>query len=58
MATTKICDICGCPFDRGLKLRALHNGIDPWKKRIFICDKCENVIKLMVLQHRRRKAFE
>ena len=51
----KICDVCGCEFKRGLKIRALHRGIDPWKKRIFVCEKCENVVKLMILQYRKRR---
>lgn len=51
----RICDICGCKFKRGLSLKALHDGIAPWQKKIFICEKCENVIKLMVLQVRKKK---
>lgn len=51
----KVCDICGCKFVRGLSIKALHDGIDPWNKKIFICEKCENVIKLMVLQYRKKK---
>ena len=55
MARESICDVCGCRFERGLKLKALHNGINPWKKRIFVCDKCENVLKLMILQYRKKR---
>ncbi len=51
----KVCDICGVKFERGLQIKALHKGINPWQKRIFICDKCENVIKLMVLQVRKKR---
>lgn len=50
----KICDICGMPFERGFQVKALHDGINPWKKKLFICEKCENVIKLMVLKIRRK----
>lgn len=54
----KVCDVCGAQFVRGLSLKALHDGINPWKKKIFICDKCENVIKLMILQHRRKASLK
>lgn len=54
----KVCDICGMKFVRGLKIRALRNGIAPWNKKIFICDKCENVIKLMVLKNLRRDEYK
>lgn len=50
----KICDICGTPFARGIQIRALHDGIAPWQKKIFVCEKCENAIKLMVLKVRRK----
>jgi hypothetical protein len=35
-------------------MKALHYGIAPWQKKIFVCEKCENVIKLMVLKIRRK----
>ena len=58
----KICDVCGVKFIRGLEIKALHKGISPWTKKIFICDKCENVMKLLILQHRKideaKKIFE
>jgi len=50
----RVCDICGMKFERGLQMKALHDGIAPWQKKIFVCDKCENVIKLMVLKIRRK----
>ena len=50
----RACDVCGVKFVRGLQLKALHDGINPWKKRIYICEKCENVIKLMILKIRRK----
>ena len=50
----RICDICGMPFQRGLQMKALHDGIAPWQKKIFVCEKCENVIKLIVLKIRRK----
>ena len=52
---TKVCDICGCLFERGVSVKALHKGINPWKRRIFVCEKCENVVKMMVLQYRKKK---
>ena len=55
MRKNRVCDVCGVKFIRGLELKALHDGIAPWKKRIYICDKCENVMKLMILQYRKRK---
>ena len=55
MANDKVCDVCGVKFVRGLQLKALHDGIEPWKKRIYICEKCENVMKLMILQQRKRR---
>ena len=55
MAKDKVCDVCGVKFVRGLQLKALHDGIEPWKKRIYICEKCENVMKLMILQQRKRR---
>ncbi len=55
MAKDRICDVCGTKFVRGLQLKALHDGIEPWKKRIYICEKCENVMKLMILQQRKRR---
>ncbi len=51
----RVCDVCGVKFVRGLQLKALHDGINPWKKRIYICEKCENVIKLMILQTRKKR---
>lgn len=50
----RVCDICGMKFERGFQVKALHDGINPWKKKLFICEKCENVIKLMVLKIRRK----
>lgn len=55
MRKNRVCDVCGVKFIRGLELKALHDGIAPWKKRIYICDKCENVMKLMILQQRKRR---
>lgn len=54
----RICDVCGVKFVRGLKIRALHKGISPWTKRIFICEKCENVLKLLILKHRKTSEFK
>lgn len=51
----KVCDICGSPFKRGLCMHKYFNGIIPWKKSIYVCEKCENVIKRMVLQYRKRR---
>lgn len=50
----RVCDVCGVMFVRGLEMKALHDGIQPWKKKIFVCEKCENVMKLMILQYRRK----
>lgn len=55
MAKDRVCDVCGVKFVRGLQLKALHDGVEPWKKRIYICEKCENVMKLMILQQRKRR---
>ena len=58
MSKKKVCDICGAEFVRGVQVKALHDGIAPWKKKLYVCEKCENVMKLLVLQHRRKKSFE
>ncbi len=51
----RICDICGEEFKRGLSVKALHKGINPWKRKIFVCDKCEYILKHLVLAYRRKK---
>lgn len=55
MKKEKICDICGAPFKRGISVRTILDGVAPWKTKAYICEKCENVIKLMVLQYRKKK---
>jgi hypothetical protein len=46
---TKICDICGQPFYKGIKIQGLG------KKKEIACEKCENVMKLMILKYRRKR---
>jgi hypothetical protein len=45
----KVCDVCGYPSRKGIKMAGFG------KKRQFVCEKCENAMKLMILQIRRRK---
>lgn len=49
MRRMKICDICGKPFDKGIKIKGFR------KRDELMCDKCENVVKLMILKFRRDK---
>ena len=55
MKKDRICDVCGCKFITGIKIKALKKGISPWNKRIFVCEKCENVMKLMILHYRKKR---
>jgi len=52
---TKICDVCGEPFTKGLKAKGIRCGVAPWKKKVYVCDKCSHVIKMLILSHRRVK---
>jgi len=45
----RICDTCGQPFAKGIKIIGFR------KKNELMCEKCENVMKLMILKHRRSK---
>lgn len=45
----KICDVCGRPFEKGIKIFGFK------KRNELMCDKCENVFKLMILKYRRAK---
>lgn len=56
MLKSRVCDICGNTFEHGVVVKTLHSGINPWKKKSYICYKCENVMKLLVLQHRRKES--
>lgn len=51
----RVCDICGMKFDKGFVVKTLHSGINPWKKKAYVCLKCENTLKLLVLQHRKKR---
>ena len=51
----KVCDICGLKFERGIQMKAIRKGLAPWQKRTYVCEKCENVLKLIVLKYRRNK---
>ena len=51
----KVCDICGETFVKGLKVKDMRYGTMPWNKKIYVCDKCEHVLKMLVLSHRRVK---
>lgn len=45
----KICDICGKPFRKGIRIKGFR------KKSELMCEKCENVMKLMILRIRSGK---
>lgn len=47
--TTRICDTCGQPFYKGIKIFGIG------KKKQIMCEKCENVMKLMILKYRRKR---
>ena len=51
----KICDICGEKFKGGLAVKAINEKFHPWKKKILVCDKCEYVLKRLILAYRRKK---
>lgn len=44
----KVCDICGQTFYKGVKIPGIA------KKTQIVCEKCENVMKLMILKYRRK----
>lgn len=48
------CDICRQEFKDGLKLKGIKKGL-PWKRSYYICDKCEYVLKRVVLSYRKTK---
>ena len=43
----KICDICGNPFWRGIKVKGIR------QKGLLICDKCEQTAKLLIVGRRK-----
>lgn len=45
----KICDICGQPFYKGARIKGFR------KRNELMCEKCENVMKLLILRVRRGK---
>lgn len=45
----KTCDTCGQLFYRGIRI----GGVG--KRGQVMCEKCENVMKLMILKYRRKK---
>lgn len=45
----RICDVCGCKIDKGIKLKGFR------KKTQYMCEKCENTLKLTILQVRKKR---
>lgn len=48
-----ICDICGFEFNKGIQMKEIRAGLIPKKKNIYICEKCSNVMKMVILSYRR-----
>lgn len=51
------CDICGQLLepDKGLVLKGIKRAWVPWKKKYYICDKCEYVAKRIILGYRKTR---
>ncbi len=48
------CDICQMEGKRGMKVRLVGFGWPPWKK-LFVCEKCMNTMKVLVRSYRRER---
>lgn len=53
----RVCDICGRESKQGMTLKKAKWGVLPWKRKLYMCDKCWDVLQNLILGYRRRMKY-